>query len=405
MYELEHPLRARQIAQPDLSQLQQPDTIPQLVTRQVSCRLGDHDLAAVRHAQQPCSTVHRRAEVVIVAKLCHSRVKSHAHPERLAHRPVLAADRSLAVDGCAQRGARGCEHSMYAVASTLHNLTAVSRDRFPQDHVMARQRHAHRMRLLLPQPRRHLEIGEQERHRPRRQLGHPGTPSPLDPMQVNQANWTTVTCRGAAQNNGRPKADWQAQHRSVADDATSTRRQPAIQHDIAPFLAPVETIDGVRVRFGPVFTKFVTADLMRTPTSDDQQVLAAALDTIEDTYEFAPGGALTFVAYGLPYFRLLPRGLAAAYVPRLLAVPRRLALEEAIPAPTDVTYRFGRRGGSSGSTSRSASKPTHCCLRSGVTACPSSTTWMRGWRAATSSPDDESHHRRSRPCSASILLV
>ena len=116
---------------------------------------------------------------------------------------------------------------------------------------------------------------------------------------------------------------------------------PDIQHDIAPFLSPVETIDGVAFRFGPVFTKFVTADLMRTPTSDDQQVLAAALDTIEDTYEFAPGGALTFVAYGLPYFRLLPRGLAAAYVPRVLADPRRLALEEAIPAPTDVTYRFG----------------------------------------------------------------
>ena len=186
MYELEHPLRARQITQPDLSQLQQPDTIPQVVTRQVSRRLGDHDLAAVRHAQQPCSTVHRRAEVVIVAKLCHSRVKSHAHPERLAHRPVLAADRSLAVDGRAQRGVRGCEHSMYAVASTLHNLTAVSRDRFPQDHVMARQRHAHRMRLLLPQPRRNLEIGEQERHRPRR--ADPTIPyaSRDSPTEVNQ---------------------------------------------------------------------------------------------------------------------------------------------------------------------------------------------------------------------------
>ena len=32
---------------------------------------------------------------------------------------------------------------------------------------------------------------------------------------------------------------------------------------------------------------------------------------------------------------------AAAYVPRVFGAPRRLALEEAIPAPTDVTYRFG----------------------------------------------------------------
>jgi hypothetical protein len=125
----------------------------------------------------------------------------------------------------------------------------------------------------------------------------------------------------------------------LASDAP--RALPAIQHDISAYLAPVETIDGVTFRFGPVFTKFITADLVRVPTHDDQQGLAAALDTIESTYGFQPGGAFTFVAYGLPYFRLLPRGLAAAYVPRLTDQPTRFALEEAVPAPTDITYRFG----------------------------------------------------------------
>jgi hypothetical protein len=116
---------------------------------------------------------------------------------------------------------------------------------------------------------------------------------------------------------------------------------PDIQHDIAAFLAPVETIDGVAFRFGPVFTKFVTADLTRVPTRDDQKALTDALETIEQAYRFEPGGAFTFVSYGLQYFRSLPRGLATAHVPRLVDQPTRFALEEAVPAPTDVSFRYG----------------------------------------------------------------
>jgi hypothetical protein len=116
---------------------------------------------------------------------------------------------------------------------------------------------------------------------------------------------------------------------------------PDVQHDIGAFLAPVETLDGVAFRFGPVFTKFVTADLLRVPTRDDQRILADALDTLEGTYPFAPSGAFTFVSYGLAYFRMLPRGLGAAYVPRLIDQPTRFALEEAVPAPTDVSFRYG----------------------------------------------------------------
>jgi hypothetical protein len=116
---------------------------------------------------------------------------------------------------------------------------------------------------------------------------------------------------------------------------------PDIQHDIADFLAPVDTIDGIPFRFGPVFTKFVTAGLSRTPTRDDQRVLADALAAIEGGYRFAADGAFTFVSYGLPYFRLLPEGVAAAYVPQLVDQPR-FALEEAIPSPTDLTFGFRR---------------------------------------------------------------
>jgi hypothetical protein len=114
---------------------------------------------------------------------------------------------------------------------------------------------------------------------------------------------------------------------------------PDIQFDIGDFLAPVETIEGVRFRFGPVFTKFVTAVLTRTPTQADQAVLAEALATIERTYHFAPDGVFTFVAYGIPYFRRLPRRIVLERVPRLIDDPNRFVLEEAVAAPTDVSSR------------------------------------------------------------------
>jgi hypothetical protein len=114
---------------------------------------------------------------------------------------------------------------------------------------------------------------------------------------------------------------------------------PDIQFDVGEFLAPVETVEGVRFRFGPVFTKFVTATLTRAPTQGDQAVLADALDTIEHTYRFAPDGAFTFVAYGIPYFRRLPRRIVLDRVPRLASDPGRFVLEEAVAAPTDVSPR------------------------------------------------------------------
>jgi hypothetical protein len=121
--------------------------------------------------------------------------------------------------------------------------------------------------------------------------------------------------------------------------AQAPSKLPDIQFDIGDFLPPVETVEGVRFRFGPVFTKFVTATLTRAPTRQDQAVLADALDTIEGTYRFAPDGVFTFVAYGIPYFRRLPRPLVAASVPRLAESPARFVLEEAVPAPTDVSLR------------------------------------------------------------------
>jgi hypothetical protein len=111
---------------------------------------------------------------------------------------------------------------------------------------------------------------------------------------------------------------------------------PDIQFDIGNFIAPAQTINGVLVRFGPVFTLFLTARLNRTPNRADQVSLATALNNLEANYPFAPNGIFAFVSYGVPYFRRLPGALVAAAVPRLASNTSRFVLQEAVPSPTDV---------------------------------------------------------------------
>jgi len=115
---------------------------------------------------------------------------------------------------------------------------------------------------------------------------------------------------------------------------------PDIQFDIRAFVPPAQTVDGVIVRFGPVFTRFVTLALRRSPSLADQKLLTVALATIESRYPFSPAGVFVFVAYGVPYFNRLPGGLRGTlvrgYIPRLRSSRNRLALEEAVPGPTHL---------------------------------------------------------------------
>lgn len=112
---------------------------------------------------------------------------------------------------------------------------------------------------------------------------------------------------------------------------------PEIQFDIARFVAPAELIDGTLFRFGPVYAGFRPGRLRRTPTRDDQRVLATALGEIEAAYPFRPEGAFVSVSYGRAYFDRLPGALVADHLPRLVSNETRPAFEEARPAPTDVS--------------------------------------------------------------------
>jgi hypothetical protein len=112
---------------------------------------------------------------------------------------------------------------------------------------------------------------------------------------------------------------------------------PDIQFDIGNFIAPARNLGGILMQLPPVHTVFLTARLLRRPNRTDQAAMSRALDTLEASYPFAAGGLITFVSYGLPYFRRLPSSLVTAAVPRLRSNTRRSALEEAVPSPTDVS--------------------------------------------------------------------
>src|SRR5579864_7814137 len=126
---------------------------------------------------------------------------------------------------------------------------------------------------------------------------------------------------------------------------TTAVKWPGIQFDVGNFIPPAQMLDpagnvateGVHFRFGPVYTLFFTAELTRMPTKEDQKVLEDAFSTIEISYPFSPGGAFTFISYGLPYFNRLPVSLVSSHMPRLLVDNTRFALEEAVPGPTDVS--------------------------------------------------------------------
>src|SRR6266851_3336786 len=125
--------------------------------------------------------------------------------------------------------------------------------------------------------------------------------------------------------------------------AAAATTLPDIQFDVGGFLTtPPQTSDtGVQFQMPPVHTVFVTARLLRTPTHADQTMLSSALARLEAAYPFNATYIFTFLSYGIPYFNRITGGLngsiVSSHMPRLLSNNSRYVLEEAVPAPTDVS--------------------------------------------------------------------
>jgi hypothetical protein len=105
----------------------------------------------------------------------------------------------------------------------------------------------------------------------------------------------------------------------------------------------VENHCDVPVACVPLWHAVVTAKLT-IPTGDKaalqraQQRLTAALATVEAVYPLHPGGILTQVAYGLPYFHnYIPQAVADRYMPRAIenGKPGAWAIIDSIRYPKD----------------------------------------------------------------------
>ncbi len=131
---------------------------------------------------------------------------------------------------------------------------------------------------------------------------------------------------------------WTPDRAGAAAAAAVPATKPDIQHDIGAFIAPAVSLDGISFQFGPVFTTYTTYTLNRKPNKIDQALLENALKTVEAAYPFTPAGVFAFIGYGVPYFkRFINQAAVNAFIPKLTKDNKRSALEEAVPAPTDVS--------------------------------------------------------------------
>lgn len=115
---------------------------------------------------------------------------------------------------------------------------------------------------------------------------------------------------------------------------------PDVQFDLAPFMPPAQTIDGVAVSMPPVHTVFLTARLSRAPSKTDQTRMENALRTIEANYPYSPNGVFTHVAYSVDYFNRIPSSIVNSAMPLSITFgglpANQPALKRAVPGPSDV---------------------------------------------------------------------
>ncbi len=132
------------------------------VTGEIGGDRGTDDLAAVPDGQDPRHPVERRPEVVAIPGLGSPGVECHAHPERAGLAPGRVAECSLGCQGRASGFDRIVEHGQHPVAGRLDHGATVPLDGHAQQVIVLGEGLAHRGRLLLPEPRAPLDVGEQE---------------------------------------------------------------------------------------------------------------------------------------------------------------------------------------------------------------------------------------------------
>jgi hypothetical protein len=161
-----------EVLQPVAAEVADRHSLGEGVLDEHPCGLGDQDLAPVCGGGDPGRSVHIDPDVVAAADGTLTGVQPHPNPERRAVRPVFLGQASLRGHRGADPLPWGAEHREEGVALGS-NLVAVLRlQGVPEDLRVAILDGPIPLAELLEQPGGALDVCEQERHRPRRQIGH-----------------------------------------------------------------------------------------------------------------------------------------------------------------------------------------------------------------------------------------
>ena len=166
MHELIDVLGNRQILQPHAAEIAQRRDGGQPLADAIDESFRQQDLPAVRGAHDARRAVDGAAEVVVVAPLDLADVQPATDPQLQSVRPGSAMPRWIAT-AAVQRGDRLVERGVHAVAGHFHDRSAARCDRRSNERVVARERGLHALRLLLPELRAALDVGEEKGDRAR----------------------------------------------------------------------------------------------------------------------------------------------------------------------------------------------------------------------------------------------
>jgi len=131
-------------------------------------------------------TIERGSNVIAGPYFDRSRVQSHAHPYlSYFFGPRLSGNGALGLEGGGKGLGSVREYGPESVTFCAEDVATCRFDSPPQDCIVALDGSLHGLGMVLPAFGAPLYIGEQERHRPTRQVGHRNSPG-LNEKKVKQ---------------------------------------------------------------------------------------------------------------------------------------------------------------------------------------------------------------------------
>jgi hypothetical protein len=146
-----------------LPQIDEPLTRGQVVLHDVPRRTGEQDLAAVAGSRDSRGPVDGQSDIAAVRELGLTRVDTDSNPHLAFRRPVVRRKRALSLDRRGDRGACAGEDKEERVSLRIHLEAAEVCERPPQQASVLRQDAGVPLSELALEPRRPLDVREEER--------------------------------------------------------------------------------------------------------------------------------------------------------------------------------------------------------------------------------------------------